>query len=214
MPEWPIVLDPSPQFMSYVPAYPPTLMVMLSLAPVVFHVVTKSSGPKLAAFADVAAATPNRTLSGTTSSGMSETAPIRLPCASCIVPAGMVKFSSAVPDILARSSKSRVAVTALLGAAAPCSGIVSLPCVMLIVMPFAAVMGSLNCTHTVPLPARYAALSTAGFVVSRTDTVLFEDASMRLPAISATAPCRMSSDITLAWANMSRPAWPTVSVTT
>ena len=126
MPEW-VVVFPSPQFTAYAPVCPSTSMVMVSLLPVVRHVVTKSLAPKLAAFADAAAAKPNCTLSGTMSSGMSQTASIRLPRISCTAPAGMVKFNDAVPNILMRSSSTRVAVTVSLEATAPCSGSVLLP---------------------------------------------------------------------------------------
>ena len=45
------------------------------------------------------------------------------------------------------------------------------------------------------------------------DTVLFEDAPIWLSKASATAPCRMSRDIPLDWANRSRAVWLRVSVT-
>ena len=126
LPEWVVALVPSPQFTVYVPVCPSTSMVMVSLPVVVCHVVTKSLAPKLAALADAAAAKPNSILPGTMSSGMSETASIRLPCISCNTSAGMLKFNDVMPDILARSSNSRVAVAVLL-AAAPCSCSVLLP---------------------------------------------------------------------------------------
>ena len=44
LPVWPYVNDPSPQFTSYAPACPSTLISMASSAAVVFHVVTKSVG--------------------------------------------------------------------------------------------------------------------------------------------------------------------------
>ena len=177
----------------------------------VVHVVTKSFAPKLAALADAAAKSGSAPYD-MTATGTPETASNGLPCMSCTAPAGTARLRDAAPDILARSPSPRVAAAVSWDVTEPRNSSVSPPCVTFIGMSF-AVIPSVNCTNTVPLTAWYVAFSTVGFVVSRTDTVLFPDAPMGLPAASVTAPRSTSNDIVWDWANRSRPVWFRTSVT-
>ena len=86
------------------------------------------------------------------SSGTPDTASIWLPCMSRTIPAGMARLKDAAPYIWMPSSNSRVAVRVSPETAAPRSEIVWLSAVMSIVMSFAAIMASLNCTDIVLLP--------------------------------------------------------------
>ena len=85
-------------------------MISIASLAAALHVVTKSFAPKLAAPAEAASAMPCSAPSAT-SSGMSQTASISLPLVSRTAPAGTVRFSDTIPDILARSSGPKVAAT-------------------------------------------------------------------------------------------------------
>ena len=116
-----------------------------------------------------------------------------------------------IPTV-SKSSDPAIPATPSSGVAKPCCG-PEPTYVTFMGTSLAEDMASSNRTYTVPLPAWYAALNTAGLVVSYTDTALLWDASIRSPAASATAPRGISRDSTRACANRSRAVWFTVSAT-